>query len=93
MFDLEEYDKLPNGCIFRTGMISNTPSGIFMTRDDTIPLLKFVLVKENEHFWSGFLGMPGHSDDYLLKHGDRIPFLQIKKVLHCSEEIEKKYYY
>ncbi|HPI82437.1 MAG TPA: hypothetical protein PK122_04360 [Candidatus Paceibacterota bacterium] len=33
MLDIEAFDKIPAGSTFATGVLPNSPAGIFMTRD------------------------------------------------------------
>lgn len=87
----EEFDKLPVGVI-RTGIISNTTTGAFMTRDESLPLLKFVVVKRIEGRWTAYLGKMEQSYLEIENYGDksRNPLYQ-RRMFPCVEEVFKMY--
>jgi hypothetical protein len=91
MITIEEYNKLPVDCIIRSGLISNSPTGCFMTRDENISLLKFVVVKRIEG-WIIYFGLVDWDYEQIARNGDESISLNIiDKVFPCIPEIRELY--
>ena len=87
---IEEYNKLPKGVI-RIGLISNSPTGCFMTRDENIPILRFVVYKQVEG-WVVYFGKSMDSITMLLDYGDTSNTEKyIRRAFPCSDEVYKLY--
>ena len=90
LISLEEYSKLPQKRI-RTGLISNSPSGCFLTRDQNLPMLKYVVVKRTKG-WIVYLGRPKQSAWDIELNGDRSTTEEyIRRCFPCTDEVFKLY--
>ena len=92
---IEEYDKLPVG-IIRDGIISNSPTGVFMTNDETIPLLRYVVIKEKTG-WRVYVGKASKNAYTIRVHGDGLVLdilaneEYIKRCFPCNDGVFKLY--
>ncbi len=87
---LEEYDKLPSG-IIATGIISNSPTGCFMTRDGNIPFLYYVVVKD-PFGWCVFFGRQDQNVNEIAIAGDiSTEETHIRRAFPCTDELYKLY--
>lgn len=85
MFCKEEFSMLPLG-IFRIGICSNSPTGVFMTREGGH--LKFVAVKWAEDSWGLYIGRTWNDEESIRDGGDFIHARNyVKNILPCSDEI------
>ena len=91
LMTVEEFKKLPKG-IIRTGCISNSPTGVFMTDDEDLRMLKFVVNKRVEGMWTAYIGRASQTFDDIAKHGDK-SFTEsyIRRMFPCSDEVFKLY--
>ena len=90
LMTIEEYNKLPQD-IIRSGIISNSPTGVFMTRDENLPLLRYVVVKRIEG-WVMYLGKLYQSATEIAIHGDKSNTDEyIRRCFPCTDEIFKLY--
>lgn len=90
LMNIEEYNKLPKG-IIREGVISNSPTGCFMTRDEDLPLLRFVVNKRIDG-WTVYFGK--ETQDYIdiLSFGDKSNTKEyIRRAFPCTDEVFKLY--
>lgn len=90
LITLEEYEKLPQKRI-RTGIISNSPSGCFLTRNKRLSLLKYVVVKRIEG-WVVYFGTASQSAWDIELNGDKAHTEDyIRRCLPCTDEVFKLY--
>ena len=90
LITIEEYNKLPKD-IIRRGLISNSSTGVFMTHNDNIPLLRFVVVKRIEG-WTLYFGRKIQSYFDISLNGDKsFTELYIRRAFPCTDELYKLY--
>lgn len=90
LMTLSEFNKLPMG-ILRDGLISNTPSGVFMTRDENLPLLRYVVIKRIEG-WTMYLGKANQDSYHVRTHGDKSNTEEyIRRCFPCEQDVYKLY--
>ena len=90
LITIEEYNKLPKD-IIRHGLISNSSTGVFMSRDENIPLLRFVVVKRIEG-WTVYLGRMSQTVTEIYFHGDKSSTEEyIRRCFPCTDEVFKLY--
>lgn len=90
---LEEYNKYPTqNLIIRSGLITNSPTGCFMTRDEHLPFLRFVVVTRVEGGWTVYFGRPKESIEDIRSHGDKSNTdIYIRRAFPCTDEVFKLY--
>lgn len=87
---IEELNKLEIGMI-RTGTISNSPTGVFMTDDPELTHLTFVVNKRVEG-WTVYIGRTSQTFEDILKHGDKSNTEEyIRRMFPCTDEVWKLY--
>lgn len=92
MLTLEEFNKLPAGLIFRSGIVTNSPTGIFLTRDSNLPFLKYVAIKGYANDFTIYIGRITDSEDYIAKNGDKSNNSNtITLCISCDDEVKKLY--
>lgn len=92
MLTLEEYDKIPIGTIFREGISTNSPSGVYMTTSDTGRLLRWVAIKKFEG-WIMYIHWSLSNSEYISRHGDSLSNKDIvKRLIPCTDEVYDLYY-
>ena len=91
LMTIEEYNKYPVGLIIRSGLISNSQTGVFMSTDKNIPLLKFVVIKRLNS-WTMYLGKEHQSVTDIYLHGDKSNTEEyIRRCFPCTDEVFKLY--
>jgi hypothetical protein len=92
MLTLEEYNKIPVGTIFREGISTNSPTGIFMVRNDENRLLKWVAIKRIEG-WCIYTHWHNMADSgYVVRNGDKVnDTLNISKLVSCEPALLQLY--
>lgn len=91
MLTKEEYDKIPVGIVFREGISTNSPSGVYMVNNDPNRLLRWIAVKEITG-WTIYIYWSLASSEYVKRHGDKITSKDIiKKLITCEEEVYNLY--
>ena len=86
----EIFDKLRDGEIFATGILPNSPEGLFMT--SVGGELKWVAVKGYGNDWIIYCNWVYKSDEWIKRHGDKITSeSNIKKCIQCDDEIFNLY--
>lgn len=93
MLTKEEFDKLPLGEVFATGVLPNSDDGIFMTRDGGE--LRWVAKKGwGGHDWALYCHWADKSVEYIRDYGDKVMTEKyIRRCVPCTDEIFKAYRY
>lgn len=90
MLTLEEFDKIKPGEVFRMGIISNSPTGVFMT--DAGGMLRFVAKKGYANDWTVYIHWATSSWDFIEKSGDKsFTETYIRRCVPCTDEVFKLY--
>jgi len=88
----ERFDEIPAGEIFDTGILSNSPEGIFMTDDGGE--LKWVAKKGYGNDWAIYCHWSDHTIEWIRDHGDKVHTEEyIKKCVPCDDDVFKLYRY
>ena len=87
---LEEFNQVPNGTVFATGVLPNSPEGLFMTRDGGN--LKWIAKKGHANDWAIYCHWSYRDEEWILKHGDKIHNKEhVKLCVPCSNEVFNSY--
>lgn len=86
----QEFDLLPIGEVFATGVLPNSPEGLYMTGDGGN--LRWVAKKGYGYDWAIYCHWENHSIDWIRQHGDKIHTeLYIKRCVPCDDEVFNLY--
>ena len=92
MLTLKEFDALPLGEVFATGVLPNSLEGIFMTNDGGE--LRWVAKKGWGHDWAIYCHWISHNFKWVTEHGDKVhQENHIKRCVPCGNEVFKIYRY
>ena len=92
MMTNEKFMNLPAGEIFATGVLPNSPEGIFITDSHYGDSLGWVAVKGHADDWCVYSHWPEHSFEWIRKHGDKIHTEKyIKRCVPCDDKVFSKY--
>jgi hypothetical protein len=90
MIDLELFKLIPNGEIFATGFLPNSPEGIYMTSNGG--LLRWVAIKGYGNDWTIYCHWDYQSIAYIKASGDKVHNEEyIKRCVSCTDEVFKLY--
>lgn len=92
---LEDFTKIPAGKIFATGVLPNTPIGLYMTEfkkgDNN---LRWIAKKGHGEDWTIYCDWEGSSEDYIAKHGQKVETeLNIQKCIDIDRDVLSRYRY
>ena len=88
----EKFNEVQAGEIFATGVLPNSPEGIFMTRDGGN--LKWVAKKGYANDWAVYCHWDYQSEEWIEKHGDKLHNkAHIQLCVPCDKEMMNKYRY
>lgn len=76
---LEEFEQIPDGTVFATGTLPNSPEGIFMTR--TGGELRWIAKKGYGYDWTIYCHWARSSIEYIEQSGDKV--LNNANILKC----------
>jgi len=83
---LEQFKNLPDGEIFSTGLLPNSPEGIFMTNSGGE--LRWVAVKGYGNDWTVYTHWSYNSIEWIKSHGDKIHTEEyIRRCVYCTDEV------
>ena len=86
----EQFDLIPNGNVFATGVLPNSPEGIFMTRDEGE--LRWVAKKGYGNDWAVYCHWSSRSIEWIAAEGDKVQTEEyIKRCVPCTSEVMKLY--
>ena len=89
---VEEFTKLPEGEVFRSGVIPNSPEGLFMTRDGGS--LRWIAKKGYGNDWAVYCHWDYHDEEWIAEQGDKVSGKDnIQKCVPCTDEVLKLYRY
>ena len=90
MKTIKEFIDLEPGKMFNTGILPNSPKGIFMTRDGGF--LRWVAIKGYGNDWAVYCYWDFKSPGWIKQHGDKLHNVEhIKKCVSCDDEMFKLY--
>lgn len=94
MLTLEEFDKIPDGKIFATGILPNSPEGLNM---ESAPRLQnknllWLAKKGYGHDWCIYCHWQEKGFEFVEQQGDKVLYKEnILKCVECSEEVLNLY--
>ena len=88
----EEFDQIGHSEIFATGVLPNSPEGIFMS--DEKGKLRWVAVKGGGNDWTIYCHWVDYTKEWIKQHGDKVTTEEyIKRCIPCDDEVFKLYRY
>lgn len=91
MLTKEEYDKLPEDQIFRFGLSSNSPTGIYMVNSNPDKILGWVAKKRIDG-WCIYTHWYEKGFEFIENNGDKVYTNSfIKKLVPCDDEVFELY--
>ena len=92
MLDLQMLSTMSPETIFATGIIDNSPEGIFMTRSGG--KLRWLAIKGRANDWCIYIHWESSTAEYVKRAGDKVcDKKHIRKLVPCSNEAFKAYRY
>jgi hypothetical protein len=89
---LHELKQMEPGKVFASGLIENSPKGIYMTDHRPGDTMLWVAKRGRIHDWAIYTHFAEHGKDYVLKHGEKVTFgSHIKKLVPCDDEAFSMY--
>ena len=86
------FESLPDGQVFATGVLPNSPEGLFMTRNGGT--LRWVAKKGWGYDWAIYCHWADKSPEWVRDHGDKVTNeAHIKRCVECDDETFKIYRY
>jgi hypothetical protein len=90
MITIEEFDKIPLGEVFATGVLPNSPDGIFMSRDGGE--LRWVAKKGYGYDWAVYCHWADKTPEWIRDFGDKVYTPEyIQRCVPCTDEVLKLY--
>ena len=87
---LQEFKEIEPGTVFASGVLPNSPEGLFMTNGGGE--LRWVAKKGYGNDWAIYCHWSYHSEEWIEQQGDKVTFEDhIKKCVPCDEEVYKHY--
>jgi len=87
---LEEFNEIPYGEIFATGIQPNSPEGLFMTRDGGD--LRWIAKKGYGNDWTVYCHWSYNDEEWISKHGDKLHNMEdVQLCIPCENEMIKLY--
>jgi hypothetical protein len=92
MLTLEDFNKIPDGTIFATGILPNSPEGLYMINTRVGDNLLWLAKKGYGHDFAIYCHWQEKGFDFVEKEGDKLTTIDnIQKCVECSEEVLKLY--
>lgn len=92
MMSLEEFNKIPDGKIFATGILPNSPEGLNMINSHQGEKLLWLAKKGYGHDWSVYCHWEHKGLKFVEEEGDKvIGHSNIQKCVACTEDVLKLY--
>lgn len=89
---VEEFDKIPDGDVFRTGTLPDSPEGLNMTNSGR--MLKWIAKKGYANDWAIYCHWADSSDVYVRQHGQKVASeSNILNAVPCVKEVLNRYRY
>jgi len=89
---IENLKNMAPDTIFASGVVDNSPEGIFMTRDGG--QLRWVAVRGGIWDWAIYCHWSERSEDWIRARGDKVTGeSNIKKLVPCNDEAFQMYRY
>ena len=88
----QQFDEIPLGEVFATGVLPNSPDGIFMANNGGD--LRWVAKKGWGYDWAVYCHWAHNSVEYVRDYGDKVTTEKyIRRCVPCTDEVFKIYRY
>jgi len=92
MLTLKEFKKIPEGKIFASGTLPNTPEGLFMTNSHPGRMLLWIAKKGYGNDWAIYCHWIENGKYFVETQGDKVTALgNIKTCISCTKKVLKLY--
>jgi hypothetical protein len=89
---IEQFDKIPRDEIFASGVLPNSPEGLFMTRGGGE--LRRIAKKGGGYDWAVYCHWADWTESEIASNGDKVHNEEnIKRCVPCTDEVFKLYRY
>lgn len=89
---IKEFDEIPFGEVFATGLLRNSPHELYMTDSKLGEMLRWVAKKGYGYDWAIYCHWDFHSVDWVTRQGDKVMGEKhIKLCVPCDDEVFKRY--
>jgi hypothetical protein len=94
MLTLQELKDMKPKTVFATGIVENSPNGIYMTDHNVGGKLLWVAKRGGIHDWCIYIHWEDRGLNYVITNGDKVTNEHnIKKLVPCDDEAFKMYRY
>lgn len=94
MITLQEFDALPAGEVFATGILPNSPEGLYMTDSNQGRMLRWVAKKGYAPDWCIYCYWDEWDVEQVTQSGDKVTSeTHIKRCVPCEDAVFKLYRY
>jgi len=94
MLTLKEFNLLPADEVFATGILPNTPEGLFMTNENEGEMLRWVAKKGYGYDWCIYCFWDFWNIEKVAQSGDKVTSEDhIRRCVPCEDEVFKLYRY
>ncbi|HXS59740.1 MAG TPA: hypothetical protein VN703_02890 [Candidatus Sulfopaludibacter sp.] len=85
---------MPPSTVFATGVIENSPDGVYMTNDNLGKKLRWVAKRGRIHDWAIYIHWAEKEEDWIRDYGDKVTSpSNIKKLIPCDDAAFSMYRY
>ena len=92
MLTLEQFEKLPEGEIFQTGLTTNDENGAYMTNHKYGHSLRYIAKKGYANDWALYVSWDSKNAEQVAESGDKVILKSnIMNIVPCTEEVFKRY--
>jgi hypothetical protein len=86
MLTIQEFEKIPHGKVFATGVLPNSPEGIFMTTDEGN--LRWVAKKGYGYDWAIYCHWEDKTVEWITQYGDKVHGKShIQRCVSCDDQV------
>jgi len=92
MLTLEQLKAMPKHTIFATGIVKNSPDGIYMTNNREGDDLLWIAKRGEIHDWAIYIHWEEMGKDFVISNGDKVTANSyIKKLVPCDDSALEMY--
>jgi hypothetical protein len=89
---IEQFNTFLPGRVFASGILPNSPDGLFMTNELIDKELRWVAKKGNINDWAIYCHWSDKSVEWIMNYGDKVcSETNIKRCVPCDDEVFKQY--
>jgi hypothetical protein len=90
----DQFDLIPDGEVFDSGVLPNSPKGLYMTSNNLGKELRWVAKKGDGYDWAIYCFWAEKPVEWVVKFGDKVTNgVDIRKCVPCDDEVFKLYRY